>query len=283
MTTTLEGSPSALPALSFGLAGCFSFPSSRGPPPPRGRPEPTTTCCRAAARRPPPAFPTAVLSPTAPAGLRGRGVEHLRRGAVLIRARLRGVRSRGRASRSPPPTCKGTTMTSTTSRSPRTTPASFGSGRPSRAPRGGIAQALDRSPVRPRSLGPTHRSGRRLGLLGLGAAALLAASGRDAAAASADRRRAPGRHCFRSSLLYLIAAFGLFLIVTQGRSRRWQVALAALLPLAALAAVIDAIATGWPVAGREVAFFRAATAASRSAPSSASPSPASAGRRTAGQ
>ncbi|HEX3902771.1 MAG TPA: hypothetical protein VH853_07960 [Polyangia bacterium] len=65
----------------------------------------------------------------------------------------------------------------------------------------------------------------------------------------------------RSSLLYLIAAFGLFLIVTQGRSRRWQVALAALLPLAALAAVIDAIATGWPVAGREVAFFRAAAAA----------------------
>ena len=65
----------------------------------------------------------------------------------------------------------------------------------------------------------------------------------------------------RSSLLYLIAAFGLFLIVTQGRSRRWQVALAALLPLAALAAVIDAISTGWPMAGREVAFFRAAAAA----------------------
>ena len=35
----------------------------------------------------------------------------------------------------------------------------------------------------------------------------------------------------RSSLLYLIAAFGLFLAVTQVRSRRWVLALAALLPL----------------------------------------------------
>ena len=65
----------------------------------------------------------------------------------------------------------------------------------------------------------------------------------------------------RSSLLYLIAAFGLFLIVTHAKHRRWQVALAALLPLAALAVVIDAISTGWPMGGREVAFFRAAAAA----------------------
>jgi hypothetical protein len=65
----------------------------------------------------------------------------------------------------------------------------------------------------------------------------------------------------RSSLLDLIAAFGLFLIVTQARFRRWQVALVALVPLAALAMVLDVVSNGWPLAGREVAFVRATAAA----------------------
>ena len=65
----------------------------------------------------------------------------------------------------------------------------------------------------------------------------------------------------RSSLLYLIAAFGLFLAVTSGRSRRWVVALAALIPLIAIGFVVDAISTGWPLVNREVAFVRATAAA----------------------
>ena len=65
----------------------------------------------------------------------------------------------------------------------------------------------------------------------------------------------------RSSLLYLIAAFGLFLAVTQARSRRWLIALAALLPLIAIGFVVDAISTGWPLVNREVAFVRATAAA----------------------
>ena len=65
----------------------------------------------------------------------------------------------------------------------------------------------------------------------------------------------------RSSLLNLIAAFVLFLILTTATSRRWQVALAALVPVAALAAVLDTISNGWPLGGREVAFVRATAAA----------------------
>ena len=65
----------------------------------------------------------------------------------------------------------------------------------------------------------------------------------------------------RSSLLYLIAAFGLLLAVTHVRSRRWVVALAALLPLIAIGFVVDAISTGWPLVNREVAFVRATAAA----------------------
>ncbi len=65
----------------------------------------------------------------------------------------------------------------------------------------------------------------------------------------------------RSSLLYLIAAFGLFLAVTQIRSRRWVLALAALLPLIAIGFVVDAISNGWPLVNREVAFVRATAAA----------------------
>ncbi len=65
----------------------------------------------------------------------------------------------------------------------------------------------------------------------------------------------------RSSLLYLIVAFGLFLAVTQARSRRWLLALAALLPLLTIGFVADAISTGWPLVNREVAFVRATAAA----------------------
>src|SRR5579863_7054729 len=65
----------------------------------------------------------------------------------------------------------------------------------------------------------------------------------------------------RSSLLYLIAAFGFLLAVTQARSRRWVLGLAALLPLVALGFVVDAISTGWPLVNREVAFVRATAAA----------------------
>jgi hypothetical protein len=65
----------------------------------------------------------------------------------------------------------------------------------------------------------------------------------------------------RSSLLYVVAAFILFLVVTQVRSRRWLVLLAALPPLVAIGVAVDAISTGWPLANREVAFVRAAAAA----------------------
>jgi len=65
----------------------------------------------------------------------------------------------------------------------------------------------------------------------------------------------------RSSLLYLIAAFGLLLAVTQARSRRWLVLLTAVLPLVAVGFVVNDISIGWPLVNREVAFVRAAAAA----------------------
>jgi hypothetical protein len=65
----------------------------------------------------------------------------------------------------------------------------------------------------------------------------------------------------RSSLLYLIAAFGLLLAVTQARSRRWHVLLAAVLPLVAVGFVVNDLSIGWPLVNREVAFVRAAAAA----------------------
>jgi hypothetical protein len=65
----------------------------------------------------------------------------------------------------------------------------------------------------------------------------------------------------RTSLLYLIAAFAVFLALTQARSRRWIVLLAALLPLVAIGVALDALSTGWPLVNREVAFVRAAAAA----------------------
>ena len=65
----------------------------------------------------------------------------------------------------------------------------------------------------------------------------------------------------RSALLYLVAAWGLFLLLTGARTRAWRIALLALLPLAALAVVVQALVVGWPLAGREVAFVRAAAAA----------------------
>src|SRR6185312_5863565 len=65
----------------------------------------------------------------------------------------------------------------------------------------------------------------------------------------------------RSALLYLVAAWGLFLLLTGARTRAWRIALLALLPLAALAVVVQALVVGWPLAGREVAFVRAAAIA----------------------
>jgi hypothetical protein len=65
----------------------------------------------------------------------------------------------------------------------------------------------------------------------------------------------------RSSLLYLVAACGVLLLLTRSGSRRWWIGLVTLLPLAALAVVLEALSNGWPLGGREVAFVRAAAAA----------------------
>ncbi len=65
----------------------------------------------------------------------------------------------------------------------------------------------------------------------------------------------------RSSLLYVVAAFVLFLGVTRAGARRWRVALAAAAPLAAVAYTCSAMADAWPLANREVALVRAASAA----------------------
>jgi hypothetical protein len=65
----------------------------------------------------------------------------------------------------------------------------------------------------------------------------------------------------RSTLLYVIAAFVLFLALTRARARGWQVALAAAAPVAAIAWAWTAIADAWPLANREVALVRAASAA----------------------
>ncbi|MES1157633.1 MAG: hypothetical protein ABUL67_00910 [Haliangium ochraceum] len=65
----------------------------------------------------------------------------------------------------------------------------------------------------------------------------------------------------RSSLLYVVAAFVLFLGVTRARARGWQVALAAAVPVAAIGYGWSAMADAWPLANREVALVRAASAA----------------------
>ncbi|HSS38616.1 MAG TPA: glycosyltransferase family 87 protein, partial [Polyangia bacterium] len=65
----------------------------------------------------------------------------------------------------------------------------------------------------------------------------------------------------RSCLLYVLAAFVLFLGVTRAGARGWRVALAAAAPLAAIAYTVGAMADAWPVANREVALVRAVSAA----------------------
>jgi hypothetical protein len=64
----------------------------------------------------------------------------------------------------------------------------------------------------------------------------------------------------RSSLLYVVAAFALFLLVTRARSRWWIVLSGGALALIALGLAADAISIGWPIVNREVAFVRAAAA-----------------------
>ena len=64
----------------------------------------------------------------------------------------------------------------------------------------------------------------------------------------------------RSTLLYVIAAFVLFLGVTRARAPAWQVLLAAAIPVAAIGYAWSAIADAWPVANREVALVRAGAA-----------------------
>jgi hypothetical protein len=64
----------------------------------------------------------------------------------------------------------------------------------------------------------------------------------------------------RSSLLYVVAAFAFFLLVTRAGSRFWVVLAGGALALSSLGLAIDAISVGWPLANREVAFVRAAAA-----------------------
>jgi hypothetical protein len=64
----------------------------------------------------------------------------------------------------------------------------------------------------------------------------------------------------RTSLLYLVLAFGVFLLLTSARTKRWSFPIAALLPLAAAIVTLDAIHFAWPLAGREVSFVRASAA-----------------------
>jgi hypothetical protein len=65
----------------------------------------------------------------------------------------------------------------------------------------------------------------------------------------------------RSTLLYAVAAFVLFLAFTRAGARRWQTALAAVAPVAAIGTAWSAMADAWPLADREVALVRAASAA----------------------
>jgi hypothetical protein len=66
----------------------------------------------------------------------------------------------------------------------------------------------------------------------------------------------------RTALLYLVAAFGVFLFLNIARpvSRRLWV-IGPLLLLAAVWGAADAVGTAWPLGGREVSFIRAVSAA----------------------
>jgi hypothetical protein len=65
----------------------------------------------------------------------------------------------------------------------------------------------------------------------------------------------------RSTLLYLVAAFGVFLFITEAASKLGALVIGAALPIVALVRALDAINGAWPLANREVAFVRAAAAA----------------------
>ena len=65
----------------------------------------------------------------------------------------------------------------------------------------------------------------------------------------------------RSCLLYVVAAFVLFLGITRAGARGWRLVLAAAVPLAAIGYTWAAVADAWPLANREVALVRAAAAA----------------------
>jgi hypothetical protein len=65
----------------------------------------------------------------------------------------------------------------------------------------------------------------------------------------------------RSGLVYLVAAFGLFLFFAQAGSTPGRILLGALAPLAAAYFAYDSIESAWPLVNREVAFVRAAAAA----------------------
>ncbi len=65
----------------------------------------------------------------------------------------------------------------------------------------------------------------------------------------------------RTSLLYLVCGFLVFLLATDGRTRGVRFLLPALVPIAALGVVISAIQAAWPLENREVAFVRAGAAA----------------------
>ncbi len=65
----------------------------------------------------------------------------------------------------------------------------------------------------------------------------------------------------RSCVAYVIAGFVLFLGLTRSRTPTWQLFLAALLPLGAIAYSVGAIMDAWPLANREVAFVRGSAAA----------------------
>jgi hypothetical protein len=64
----------------------------------------------------------------------------------------------------------------------------------------------------------------------------------------------------RTSLLYLICAFGAFLFLMSARANRLVFLVAILSPIAASIVAFDAIALAWPLAGREVSLIRAAAA-----------------------
>ncbi len=65
----------------------------------------------------------------------------------------------------------------------------------------------------------------------------------------------------RTTVLYVILAFGVFLFGTSARASRWVLPAMSLVPLVALGFAREAMLVAWPLAGRQVAFLRATAAA----------------------